>query len=224
MASEVAPISARPLLAPAPSLLLGLVAGALFGARRGLPKRVRAAATVGGLALIGAAARQPLADALLRAGARRRGGEVAFSFVVPHPVEVVFDFLRNFENYPQFIGALREVHDYGDGRSHWSASTSSGHTVEWDTVTTKYVPNAVIAWQSVPASPVRMSAAVRIVPEGKNTCVKISGAYSVVGGDMADAIVALATPRRVREVERDVRHLNTYLDTVVASRTPSVSD
>jgi uncharacterized membrane protein len=200
-----------------PVLLLGLVGGALFGARRTLPTRARAAATIGGLALVGAAAHRPLAEALRVAGTRRRAGRVAVTFVVAHPVEVVFGFCRDFENFPQFVGALREVHDFGDGRSHWCASTPAGGTIEWDTVTTKYVPNRVIAFTSVGGSPIETSARLRFVPEGPDTCVKIDASYRVIDGTMADAFAALVTPSRRGELEADVRRLGPYLDALLAS-------
>lgn len=144
------------------------------------------------------------------------------SFVVPHPVEIVFGFLRDFENFPQFVGALREVRDYGDGRSRWCATTPSGGSIEWETVTTKYVPNCVIAWESAGASPVRMSATLRFLPEGRSTCLKVVARYQVLESGFADAIAALATPRRESALESDIRRLSTYLDTVVA-RSASVA-
>jgi uncharacterized membrane protein len=177
----------------------------------------RAAATIGGLALIGAAAHRPLAEALRHAGTRRRAGRMALSLVVSHPVETVFAFCRDFENFPQLIGALREVRDFGDGRSHWSASTPAGGTIEWDTVTTKYVPNRVIAWTSVGGSPIETSARVRFIPEGRDTCVKIDATYRVVDGTMADAIVALLTPQRTGELAADMRRLGFYLDALLAN-------
>jgi uncharacterized membrane protein len=197
-------------------LLLGLVGGALFGARRAMSPPARAAAAVGGLALIGAAAHRPLSEVLRRAGTRRRAASLAISFVVPHPVEVVFGFCRDFENFPLFIGALREVRDHGDGRSHWCASTPSGGTIEWDTVTTKYIPNRVVAWRSVAGSRVETSVRIRFVPEGHDTCVKVDAAYRVLDGSLADAVAALATPRRTRELEADIRRLGPCLDTVLA--------
>lgn len=201
----------------APSLLLGLVGGALFGARGRLSTPARAAATIGGLALLGAAAHRPLAEAVRRAGTRRRAGRIAVSFVVAHPVEVVFGFCRDFENFPQFVGALREVRDHGDGRSHWCASTPAGGTIEWDTVTTKYIPNRVIAWTSVGGSPIETSARLRFVPEGVDTCVKLDATYRVLEGTLADALAALATPARTGELEADVRRLGPYLDTLLAN-------
>jgi uncharacterized membrane protein len=200
-----------------PALLLGLVGGVLFAVRGRMSTPGRAAATVGGLALIGAAAHKPLAEAVRNAGTRRRSGKVAVSFVVAHPVEVVFSFCRDFENFPQFIGALREVRDYGDGRSHWCASTPAGGTIEWDTVTTKYVPNRVIAWTSVGGSPVETSARIRFVPEGRDTCVKIDATYRVLDGTMADALAALATPLRSQDLAADVRRLGPLLDTLLSN-------
>jgi uncharacterized membrane protein len=200
-----------------PSLLLGLVGGVLFATRRRLPTPARAAATISGLALIGVAAHRPFAEAVRQAGTRRRSGTVAISLIVAHPVETVFAFCRDFENFPQFIGALRAVRDYGDGRSHWCASTPAGGTIEWDTVTTKYVPNRVIAWTSVGGSPIETSARVRFIPEGRDTCVKIDATYRVVDSSMADAIAALLTPQRKGELMADVRRLGPYLDTLLAT-------
>jgi uncharacterized membrane protein len=157
-----------------------------------------------------------VAEALRRAGTRRRAGRIALSFVVGHPVEIVFGFCRDFENFPLFIGALRAVRDYGDGRSHWCASTPSGGTIEWDAVTTKYIPNRVIAWTSAPGSPVETAARLRFIPEGTDTCVKLDATYRVLNGTLADALAALTAPRLTHEVEADVLRLGPYLDGVVA--------
>jgi uncharacterized membrane protein len=174
---------------------------------------------VGGLALIGAAARGPLLESLRRTGTERRSARLHLSLIVAQPVEVVFAFVRDFENFPCIVGALRQVRDFGDGRSHWCASTPSGGTLEWDTVTTKYVPNRVVAWQSVPDSPVQMHGIVRFVPEDTHTCLTLELDYCVRTGGLADALIALTTPTRGAELERDIRRLSTYLHTVRGSPT-----
>jgi uncharacterized membrane protein len=174
--------------------------------------RARAASTVSGLALIGAAARGPLLDVLRRVGTRRRGTSVQLSFIVARPVEEVFAFCRDFENFPRVIRTLRDVRDHGDGRSHWSASTPTGDTMEWDTVTTKYVPNSVIAWESVPHSPVEMRATLRFVPEDGMTCVKVAAEYQVVKGSTRDALAALTMRSRRETLASQIRRLADYLD------------
>lgn len=219
MTASVQPVPAPRTLAPLPSVALAVIGGMLVGRSHRFPRNGRAAATIGGLALIGAAARGPLLDAVRKGGTQRRAASLRLSLVVQQPVEVVFAFVRDFENFPCIIGALRQVRDYGDGRSHWCASTPAGGSLEWDTVTTKYVPHRVIAWQSVAGSPVIMSGMVRLTPEEAHTCLRLELDYQVRSGGLADALVALTTPRRDSELERDIRRLSTYLRTVRNSPT-----
>ena len=214
MSASTVPNPSPRALAGLPSVALAVLGGALVARSDRFSRPVRAAATVGGLSLIGAAVRGPLLESLRRTGTERRSARLRMSLVVAQPVEVVFAFVRDFENFPCIIGALRQVRDYGDGRSHWRASTPSGGTLEWDTVTTKYVPNRVIAWESVADSPVRMAGLMRFVPEESYTCLRLELDYQVQASGLADALVALTTPTRRAELERDIRRLSTYLHTV----------
>jgi uncharacterized membrane protein len=214
MSASILPAPAPRTLPPLPALALAVLGGALVARSDRYDRPTRAAATVSGLALIGAAARGPLLESLRRAGTERRSAALRISFVVAQPVEMVFAFVRDFENFPCIIGALRQVRDYGDGRSHWISSTPSGGTLAWDTVTTKYVPNRVIAWESVPGSPVAMRGLMRFQPEDSHTCLRLELDYRVHASGLADALVALTTPSRAAELERDIRRLSTYLHTV----------
>jgi uncharacterized membrane protein len=200
-----------------PSLLLGAAGGALVGGR---PRRsgTGALAALAGLTIVGVAASGTIARALRRAGTRRRTAHLKLSFIVQHPVNVVFRFCSDFENFPKFIRALRGVHDFGDGRCHWVGWTPTGRTLEWDTVTTKFVTNRVIAWQSTPLSVVRMASTIRLVPEGKGvTCVKISLDYSAPTALIKDAVAAIATRTRTLELENDILRLGEQLDFAAAA-------
>jgi len=196
---------------------MGAAGGALVGGRA---RRTTAGAltAIAGLALVGIAARAPMAEALRRAGTRRRSVRLRLSFVVPHPVSEVFRFCSDFENFPKFIRALRAVEDFGDGRSHWVGSTPAGGTLEWDALTTKYVTNRVIAWQNTPRSPVRMNGTIRFVPEHTGeTCVKVALDYSAPTDRIADAVAALATRTLSHELESDIRRLGEKLDDLRAN-------
>jgi uncharacterized membrane protein len=206
---------------PMPSLLLGAAGGALLGGR---PRRPAAGAlaAVAGLALVGFAASGPVGQALRRAGTRRRSAHLRLSFVVRQPVSTVFRFCSDFENFPKFIRALREVHDFGDGRSHWVGSALNGRVVEWDAVTTKFVPGRVVAWQSTPGSAVRMACTIRLVPErGGETCVKIVLDYALPAERLKDAVAALASRRRTRELEADIRRLGEQMDAHSSATLPA---
>lgn len=203
--------------APSPSLALLLAAvggGLVLGARPSDDTPARPFFTLAGLALLGAAVHRPLADALRMAGTRRRAADLHFSFVVERPVEQVFAFCADFENFPRFIGAMRQVRDNGDGRSHWCASTPSGGEVEWNATTTKFVTNAVIAWKSTPDSPIATEGTIRFRPEAGVTCVQVAISYRVFDSSMADALTALVTPRRSRELEADIRRMSSHIDEV----------
>ena len=203
--------------APSPSLALLLAAvggGLVLGARPSDDTPARPFFTLAGLALLGAALHRPLADALRMAGTRRRAADVHLSFVVERPVEQVFAFCADFENFPRFIGAIRQVRDNGDGRSHWCASTPSGGEVEWNATTTKFVTNAVIAWKSTAESPVASEGTIRFRPEGGVTCVQVAISYRVFDSSMADALAALVTPRRALELEDDIRRIASHIDEV----------
>jgi uncharacterized membrane protein len=203
--------------APYPTLLLGAAGGALVGGRQ-RRTTTGALAAIAGLALVGVAARRPVADALRRAGTRRRSAHVRLSLVVPQPVSTVFRFCSDFENFPKFIRALRAVEDFGDGRSHWVGWTPTGGALEWDALTTKFVTNRVIAWQNTPRSRVRMSGTLRFIPERDGgTCVKVALDYSVPTENIADAVAALATRKRTRELEADIRRLGEQLELIHSS-------
>ena len=186
-------------------LLAALGGGLLLGTRPSEPSIARSLSTVAGLALLGVAAHGPVSRALERAGTRRREGAVRFSFVVAQPVEQVFSFCADFENFPRFVSSLREVRDSGDGRSHWCAMTPAGGTIEWDAVTTKFVTNKVIAWRSALKSPVQMTGLLRFTPEEGGTCVMVQMDYCVSEGNFADSLAALARPKQGRHIERDIR-------------------
>jgi uncharacterized membrane protein len=198
--------------ASVPALLLGAAGGALVGGR----KPHSAAGTVAalaGIALVGIASREPAARALRRAATRRRTAHVRLSFVVPQPVSVVFHFCANFENYPRFVRALLEVEDFGDGRSHWVALMPSNDVLEWDALTTKYLTNRVIAWRSTPNAPLETSAILRFVPERDGgTCVKVAIDYCIPAERVREAVFALASRKRVRELESDIRRLGEEID------------
>lgn len=101
-----------------------------------------------------------------RTGHRRRAVDLKMTVVVERPVGEVFQFCRDFENFPTILDVLDTVEDHQDGRSHWVVRAPDGARLEWDAVVTKYVPNSVIAWESTAGSPVRATGLMRFFPLG----------------------------------------------------------
>jgi uncharacterized membrane protein len=132
---------------------------------------------------------------LRRTGTRRRSVDLRMSVVVERPIREVFEFCRDFENFPRIVDALLEVQDFQDGRSHWAVRSPTGQSIEWDATVTKYVPNSVIAWESVKGSPVHASGLMRFAPlSDAETRVDISLSYRPMRTDLAEAIRSFVHP------------------------------
>ena len=154
--------------------------------------------------------------AIVRAGARRGAVTLRTTIEVARPIHDTFDFFKDFENLPRIIGALRSVRDYQDGRSHWEAYGPSGSTLEWDALTTKYVPQSVIGWASVPGSPVESRGLLRFfgTPEG-GTRVSIEFTFVPrTPTPLGDAVTSLLAPARQSLVSADLARAHFYLESL----------
>ena len=45
---------------------------------------------------------------------------------VAAPIDVVYGFWSNYDNFPLFMSNVREVRDRGDGTSHWVVGGPAG--------------------------------------------------------------------------------------------------
>ena len=200
---------------------LGALGGALLAARPG-SRAGRTLAATAGVALVAYAA-SPLLSRLIRAAATRRRQIALRSFIeVDRSLPAVFAFFKDFENLPRVIGSLRSVVDYEDGRSHWQAYTPTGHLMEWDAVVTKYVPNSVIGWESVPNSPVDVRAQLRFVPlTAMRTRIEIEVYFSPAAIGFAEAIRGFIVIGNERRLRAELDHLRFYLETVLPADAPA---
>ena len=206
--SESIPTRSNGSLVPLAAALTG---GLVLGATSDEDVVTRRFGAFAALGLLGYAASHLLTDSVRIAGTRRRHASVHFSFIIARPVESVFAFCANFENFPSFITPLRDVRDDGDGRSHWRATTPGGGTLEWECITTKYVTNRVIAWRSVPSAPLEATGLLRFSPEDGGTCVKVELDYRVKEGTLHDAVAALVAPRRAPVFESQIRQVEQHI-------------
>jgi uncharacterized membrane protein len=128
------------------------------------------------------------------AGAGQSGGkgiEFRKGVRINAPVEQVFAYWQNYDNFPRFMSHLKEVRDMGDGRSHWVANGPAGVPVEWDAMVTEMRPNRVIAWESVPGSDVYNAGRVRFEPVDGATRIDVFMTYNPPGGVAGHAIASL---------------------------------
>lgn len=191
-----------------------VVAGALLAyaqgggdrGRRGLAARLTASA------LLLAAFAPQMTRQLLRVGAARRRVHLRTTIEIDRPVHEVFDFCRDFENFPRVVQSLRSIKDFQDGRSCWEVISPSGEVLSWNSQVTKYVPNVVIAWRSVPGSVVDCNGLIRFSPSARGgTRLRVEVDYDPCHTGISDAVRALFDVPRTEQLEADLARANFYL-------------
>ena len=194
--------------------LAGILLG-YGGERRGQRVATRLLAA----AFLSAAFAPALTRRLLRIGAARRRVHLRETIEIDRPVHDVFEFCRDFENFPRVVQSLHSITDYQDGRSRWEVMTPGGDVLAWDAEVTKYVPNVVLAWRSVPGSVVDCNGVIRFAPTATGgTKLQIQVDYDPRHTDLGDAIRALLNTPRTEQVEADLARANFYLSALPKER------
>jgi Polyketide cyclase / dehydrase and lipid transport len=89
--------------------------------------------------------------------------KVEESIQVDVPVSTAYNQWTQFEDFPHFMGGVKEVHQLGDQRLHWVAEIA-GVRREWDAAVLEQVPDQKIAWAAT--SGATNAGAVRFTPAG----------------------------------------------------------
>ena len=86
------------------------------------------------------------------------------------PADQVYQFWRNFENFPQFMEHVEavQVMDADKRLSHWKLKGPLGYDVEYDAELAKDEPNKMIGWNSTRGS-IETTGAVTFADVGNGT-------------------------------------------------------
>ena len=136
------------------------------------------------------------------------------SVTVGRPVEEVYAFWRNFENFPQFMRHLESVTDIGGERSHWVAKAPAGKEVQWEAEITEDVPNERISWRSVEGSEVYNAGTVRFqpAPGGRGTEVRVEMEYDPPFGKLGSKVAMLFREEPGQQIQDDLRHFKQVME------------
>jgi polyketide cyclase/dehydrase/lipid transport protein len=105
--------------------------------------------------------------------------KVEESIQVDVPVSTAYNQWTQFEDFPHFMGGVKEVHQHDDQRLHWVAEIA-GVRREWEATIIEQVPDQKIAWAATEGA--TNAGAVRFEPLGpSSTTVYLTLEYEPEG-------------------------------------------
>lgn len=188
----------------------------------GLTRRGRLASlfrTVGTGLLLGSTGRSSLGGSVLPHVDRRRAVDIQKALHINAPLELVYAFWSNYENFPLFMSHVREVEDLGGGRSRWSVSGPGGVPIEWHAVLTQQGPNEVIAWRSEPGSMLENAGVIRFASTGTGTRVDLRFCYHPPAGGAGQAVAELLGSDPRAKLNEDLGRMKALLEATHRSET-----
>lgn len=198
---------------------LALLGGALIspGSRR--ERVLMATAAVAGVTALDVICSQQISarPGSLGPGERLEDGRIHVekTITVNKPVEEVYQFWQNFENFPRFMLNLEKVERLDGNRSRWIAHTRGNIRTQWDAETIEDRPNERIAWRTMPGAAVEHSGAVSFSPAtgGHGTTLRIDLRYRLPGGAIAALAGRLFGANPEQQVREDVRRFKQLIET-----------
>jgi uncharacterized membrane protein len=182
-------------------------------------------------ALLGAAGGGLLARAVTNfdlaslVGLGERGITVQKVIKVSAPVEEVFAFWTDYQNFPRFMSKVREVQPVAEGRSRWLVAGPAGIPVHWTAEVTRVVPSSLIEWRATGDSEVRHEGSVRFeraVDESAQgapgrgesaTRITVRLSYRPPAGAFGHAVAAMFGADPKTEMDADLMRMKTMIET-----------
>ena len=148
---------------------------------------------------------------------------VVKTITVNAPISQVFNYWKNFENFPRFMENIESIQTIGLDETKWQAKGPLGTAVEWDAKTTYIEENKKIAWKST-GGQIETHGAVTFKEAGPSTTeVTVGLEYNPVGGALGEAVAKLFSDPESK-LEEDLNRFKQVAesgDFAAASVTPS---
>lgn len=193
--------------------LLSSVGGSLltlYGlSRKGVAKPVLSTA---GLVLTARGVTNLDTRSLLGMSTGENGIRVNKSINIFAPIDEVYQFWRNFENFPLFMNHVKEI-TTSDDVSTWKVAGPAGTSAEFQARVVQDIPNESIAWETLPDSQVHSTGFVRF-DENRDgsTRVTVQMTYLPPAGVMGHAVAQLFGVDPRQAMHDDLIRLKTLLE------------
>jgi uncharacterized membrane protein len=128
------------------------------------------------------------------------------------PVEEVYRFWENAENFPRFMEHVKEIIVSGENY-HWTVVGPAGAPVEFNTTITRREPNRLIAWMSRPNETVKSAGMVQFHPNPDGgTRVTVHMSYTPPAGAVGHAVATIFGVDPKHAMQHDLARLKTLLE------------
>ena len=134
------------------------------------------------------------------------------SIEIEAPVEDIFRYWSNFQNFSNFMSNVEEVRMTAQDTSHWRVKGPLGKSVEFDAKTTEMDPNRGIGWNTVDGD-VMTSGEVRFeeVSPGR-TRIEVTMNYADPPGGVVGEVVANVLSNPERNLKEDLENFARILE------------
>ena len=129
------------------------------------------------------------------------------------PVERVFAYWRNLENFPQWMSHVREIRYVGGDRFHWVVDGPAGVPVEWDSELLNVSEDREMTWRAVEGSDVDHTGRVRFEPDGAGARVHVQLKYAPSGGLIGHSVAKAFGVDPKSEMDEDLLRLKSMIET-----------
>lgn len=93
--------------------------------------------------------------------------DITKTILVGAPIEDVFGYWAEFENFPRFMANVLEVERTGPNCWHWVVRGPAGTHLEWDACLNVFEPERVLSWKTLPGADLGNSGSVHFTPTGE---------------------------------------------------------
>ncbi len=169
-------------------------------------------AAVAGLATVDAKCSQSITR---NPGANLRAFRYTRTITIDRSPEELFQFWRNFQNFPQIMSHVRSVHVLDSKRSHWVVKGPGGKNIEWDAEIVNEHPNELIAWQTCSGADVIHAGSVRFSPAtgGRGTVVKVELKYEPPAGVFGATVAKMFVQSPEKQIATDLMRFKQLMET-----------
>jgi uncharacterized membrane protein len=134
---------------------------------------------------------------------------------INRPREELYEFWRDFRNFPLFMENIEDVEVSDGGRSHWTVRGPANSDLDWDSQIVEDVPGELIEWRSVEGAQVKNSGRVefRDASNGRGTVVTVTLTYDPPAGALGKVFAKVFRREPRIQARQELRRFKQLMET-----------